>query len=141
MKLKTLVPKVAVVVAVGSYLTLGTHPVKAGLVSPALVAKQSQALNAFRPLPLFWGGFVSAVAGGALANSSGSPVSAALGAAGGAIAYSGANYFDNGGYDADTAAASAAVDDAAEAAGEAYYGNYYDTVGLTTLAPNVRALD
>ena len=130
MKLRTLVPKVAAVVAVGSYLMLGTHPVKAGVVSPLLAARQSQALNALRPLPLYWGGFSSAFGG----NTTGLLWGAALGAAAGAFAAASNGYFaaaDDSGDDTQAGATFAYVAAAAT----------FDGSSLPTLTPNTRALD
>jgi hypothetical protein len=129
MNLKTFVPKVAAVVAVGSFLMLGTHPVKAGIVSPVLVAKQSQALNAFRPLPLYWGGFSSAIGGNVTGLLWGGVVSAAAGG----LAAASAGYFvaaDDSVNDAQITSASICTDE----------GTFVGS-GLTTLPANARALD
>ena len=136
--------KAAVVTGVGAYLMFGTHPVTAGVAATNIRAKQTQALNATQPVPLWWGGFLSSAAGGALAGSVGSPWGALAGAVGGGIAYAGVTYFDNGSYDAHAAAAQAAYNNATNQANQAcgaYYQNYYDTYGVVYLSAPASSLD
>jgi len=119
----------------------GTHPVTAGVAATNIRAKQAQALNATAPAPLWWGGFLSSAAGGALAGTVGTPWGALAGAVGGGIAYAGVTYFDNGSYDADAAATQAAYNNAVNQVGGAYYQNFYDTYGIPYLSAPASSLD
>lgn len=133
--------KAAVVTGAGAYLMFGTHPVTAGVAATNIRAKQTQALNATQPVPLWWGGFLSSAAGGALAGTVGTPWGALAGAVGGGIAYAGVTYFDNGSYDADAAAAQQAYNNSLNQAAGSYYQNYYDTYGIAYLSAPASSLD